>query len=214
MTQPDVSLTDYGLAVECACLTWCVSQMRPAHPQLECPFVVFFCSVAIAAAAGGTVHGFFLDETSIGHRILWPLTLIMMGVTAVSGVYIGCGLLCSASSAMSIERVALAVFAGYALIVFFVRRDFLIAILGYLPALAFMGVGFLSAYLKGMGHGFLLGSLGVCTMFLSAATQQAKLGISERYFGYNAVYHLLQAVALLLVAFAARAGSGSAETIR
>jgi hypothetical protein len=204
MTQLDVSLTDYALAVECVCLTWWVAQMHPEHPGRGWPFVLFFASVAIAAAAGGTVHGFFLNEDSMGHKILWPMTLIMMGMTAVSGVYIGCGLVCSPSNATLIERGALAVFAVYTFVVLFVRHDFLIAILGYLPALAFVGAGFLSAYLRGMGRGFLLGLLGVCTMFLAAAAQQAKLGLSERYFGYNAVYHLLQAVALLMVAFAAR----------
>jgi hypothetical protein len=31
--------------------------------------MVFFFSIAVAAAAGGTVHGFFLDKSLLGYRI-------------------------------------------------------------------------------------------------------------------------------------------------
>jgi hypothetical protein len=30
------------------------------------------------------VHGFFLDQSTFGYRILWPTTLIAIGVTAAS----------------------------------------------------------------------------------------------------------------------------------
>ena len=44
-------------------------------------YAAFYLSIAIAAVAGGTVHGFFLDESSRGHSILWPFTLIGVGLT-------------------------------------------------------------------------------------------------------------------------------------
>ena len=213
MTQIDVSLTDYGLAVECVCFTCLMARSRAGNSSLPVVFMLFFFSIAIAAAAGGTVHGFFLDESSLGYRILWPSTLVVMGVTALSGVHIATALHFSRSKAVQINRIALTAFITYFAIVLFIRRDFLIAILGYLPALVFVGVAFLLSYLRQRKLGFLIGFLGVCTMFFAAAAQQAKLGIDPRYFNHNALYHALQALALFMVFLAARAATKAEEFI-
>jgi len=175
--------------------------------------MAFFSSISIAAAAGGTVHGFFLDESSLGYRILWPFTLIVIGITSLSGVYIGAALLFSRPKANYINRVALAFFLAYSSIVLFIRGDFRIAILDYLPALIFLGGAFLLAHLRQRKQAFLIGFLGVCTMLLSAAAQQAKLGVDPRYFDHNALYHVLQAIALFMVFIAARETSKAGEFI-
>jgi hypothetical protein len=175
--------------------------------------MALFFSIAIAAAAGGTVHAFFLDESSLGFRILWPFTLIVMGITALSGVHIATALQFSRSTAIYINRVALAVFMAYSVIVLFIRRDFLIAILDYLPALVFVGGAFLLSHRRHKRPALLLGFLGVCIMLFAAAAQQAKLGIDPRYFDHNALYHVLQAIALFMVFLAARETSKAREFI-
>ena len=63
MTQVDVALTDYALAVECAVLTLLVARMRTGASAFRWSFVLFFFSIALASATGGTVHGFFSDGT-------------------------------------------------------------------------------------------------------------------------------------------------------
>jgi len=209
MTQVDVSLTDYGLAAECVCFTYLFARLRTTASSLPFTFMAFFSSIALAAAAGGTVHGFFLDERSLGYRILWPFTLIVMGITALSGVHIGTALQFSPSKAVYINRAALAVFMAYVSVVLFIRRDFLIAILDYLPPLIFIGGAFLLAHRRQKKPAFLIGFLGVCMMLFAAAAQQAKLGIHPRYFDHNALYHVLQAVALFMVFLAALESSKS-----
>jgi hypothetical protein len=214
MTQMDVSLTDYGLALECACFAYLIARLRTKACSLARIFMAFFFSIAMAAAAGGTVHGFFLDESSIGYRLLWPFTLIVIGITALAGVHIGTALLFSRSTAIYINRLALAVFMAYLVIVLFIRRDFLIAILDYLPALLFIGGAFLLAHRRQKRPAFLAGFLGVCIMLFAAAAQQAKLGIHPRYFDHNAVYHVLQAIALFMIFLAAREASKPREFIK
>jgi hypothetical protein len=86
MTQVGVCLTDYGLAAECAYFTYLIARLRPGASSIREAFMTFFSSISIAAAAGGTVHGFFLDMGSLGYRILWPFTLIVIGITSLSGV--------------------------------------------------------------------------------------------------------------------------------
>ena len=211
MTQVDVSLTDYGLAAECAYFTLLIARVRAASSSLHGIFMAFFSSIAIAAAVGGTVHGFFLDESSLGYRILWPFVLIIIGITALSGIHIGTALQFSRSTAIHINRLALVFFLSYIIVVLFIRRDFLIAILDYLPSLIFVGGAFLLAHLRQKKPAFLVGFLGICLMLFAAAAQQAKLGIHPRYFDHNALYHLLQAIALFMVFLAAREAIKSEE---
>jgi hypothetical protein len=213
MTQLDVSLTDFGLAFECTYFAYRITQL-PGSSSLRRTFAVFFLSITIAAAAGGTVHGFFLDESSLGFRVLWPLTLIAIGITALSGIQIGTALQFSRSTALLINRIGLAIFLAYILIVLFIRRDFLIAILDYLPALLFLGVTFLQAFRRHRQSAFLIGFFGICLMFVAAAAQQAQLGIHPLYFNHNALYHLLQAIALAMLFIAARESIKSAELIK
>lgn len=204
MTQMDVSLTDYGLAAECAFFAYIFARKPKSALSLSPVFTLFFCCIALAAAAGGTVHGFFLNESSLGYRILWPFTLIVMGITALAGVHIGTALQFTRPVATHINRAATAVFAAYVLVVIFIRSDFLVAILDYLPSLIFIGVAFLLAHRRHRKSEFLIGFLGVCTMLLAAAAQQAKIGINPRFFDHNALYHVLQAVALFMVFLAAQ----------
>jgi hypothetical protein len=208
MTQVDVSLTDYGLAAECVYFSFLISRSRSGASGFPLLFIAFFISIGIAASLGGTVHGFFLDESSLGNRILWPFTLITIGIAALSGAHVGAALQFSSSTATYINRVALALFLAYVFVVLFIRRDFLVAIVDYLPSLVFMGVAFILTYLKRKEPAFLMGFLGVCTMLFASAAQQRKIEIDPRYFDHNALYHLLQGIALFLVFLAAR------ETIR
>ncbi len=71
MTEPDVTLTDYALALE-GILFLVLLQRGHARPWgLRSWFSLFFASVSAASLCGGTVHGFFLDEQTLGHTILW-----------------------------------------------------------------------------------------------------------------------------------------------
>ena len=213
MTQVDVSLTDYGLAAECAYFSYVVARRLTGASVFPSRFIMFFLSIAIAAAAGGTVHGFFLNEKSLGNLILWRFTLIVIGITALIGIQIGTALQFSGTTAVYISRFALAVFLSYIVVVLFLRGDFLVAIIDYLPALAFMGSGFLVAYRRRKRPMLLVGFLGICLMLFAAAAQQAKLGLHPQYFDHNALYHLLQAIALFMVFLAAREVIKSEEPI-
>lgn len=213
MTQLDVSLTDYGVAVECVCFSYLTARRLTGPSVFPSRFITFFLSIAIAGAAGGTVHGFFLNEKSLGNLILWRFTLIVIGITALTGIQIGVALQFSGTTAIYINRFALAFFLAYIVVVLFVREDFLVAIVDYLPGLAFMGSGFLVAYRRIRRPPLLVGFLGICLMLFAAAAQQAKLGINPQYFDHNALYHLLQAIALFMIFLAAREVTKSKEPI-
>ena len=80
--EPDVALTDYGLALECLLFAWLLSRRRAQNVALRRWFQLFFLALAAAAAAGGTLHGFLGDSSTVGYRALWKATLIAMGAVA------------------------------------------------------------------------------------------------------------------------------------
>src|SRR5205809_5293395 len=119
MTEPDVALTDYALALECTVFAYLLQRKEHAF---------FFGSAAVASLAGGTVHGFFPDARTLGNAVLWRITLIAIGITAVSAWAIGARVLFPAPAARRITMAAAAAFAAYCVLTLFVTQDFRAAV--------------------------------------------------------------------------------------
>lgn len=204
MTEPDVALTDYGLALECALFAFLIYRQESGYP-LRVSLSLFFASTAVASFTGGTVHGFFLDEQTLGYRILWPGTLIFIGVTTVAAWTIGSTILFSPRIARWIFAAAAAEFAVYSLAVLFLTPEFWLAIAAYLPAAIFLLVALsLAYYRRPQERKLLIGILGLALTLAGVFVQQAGIAIHPVYFNHNALYHLIQGVALFMIFLAAR----------
>jgi hypothetical protein len=190
MTEPDVALTDYALAIECSLFAYLVH--RRAH-------ALFFGSAAAASLAGGTVHGFFFDARTLGNAVLWRVTLIAIGVTAASAWAIGARVLCSPPVARRITVVAAGALVGYSVLTLFITQDFRAAVVFYLPAAVFLLIVLSVAYARAQERRILVAIAGLALMFIAAGVQQARIALHPTYFDHNALYHLLQAVALWLL---------------
>jgi hypothetical protein len=198
MTQPYVALTDYGLSIECLTFLVFLVRLRSA-PRLRFWFLALFLSVAVSSLIGGTVHGFFLDPSFIGERILWPLTMIGIGVTALSAIQIARSILWSEGKSAPADAAVYGAFCIYCGIVLFVNASFLIAILGYLPATFFLAWALMKRYLQTREGGLLTGCLGLIVILIASVIQQIKILDSSRYLNRNVLYHILQGVGLLMV---------------
>ncbi len=204
MNEPGVTLTDYALGLECAFFAlWLLADGQSDHP-LCLWFIIFFVSIGLAAFTGGTVHGYFPIEGTPGHTPLWVMTLIAIGMTALSGWAIGAQLYFSEAIAAWITRGAVIVFGLYCLVALFVTRDFLVAIIHYLPATIFLLVVYVLVYQQTQETAVLGGLLGLILTFIAAGVQQAQLSFHPVYLSHNALYHVLQAVALFLIYWSAR----------
>src|SRR5262249_36237185 len=67
VTEPDVTLTDVGLALECGLFAVLITR-QCSRVALSFWFVAFFASVGAAALAGAAVHGGFAPEPT---SIVW-----------------------------------------------------------------------------------------------------------------------------------------------
>jgi len=204
MNEPDVTLTDYALTLECGLFAYWLLVHGQADNPLRLWFAVFFASIGAAALSGGTVHGYFPNADTFGHSVLWGATLVAIGVTALCGWIIGARLYCSGSMAAWIQSGAVALFVLYCGVVLFVTRDFLVAVLYYLPATLFLLVVYGLVYRQGRESAVLIGLLGLVLTLVAAGIQQVRWSLHPVYLSYNAVYHVVQAVALFFIYWSAR----------
>ena len=204
MNEPDVTLTDYALALECGLFAYWLFVHGQPDNALRLWFVLFFSSIGVAAFTGGTVHGYFPHEGTIGHNVLWVVTLIAIGVTALCGWTIGAQLYFSELVAVWIVRAAGFVFIAYCGVVLFISRDFSVAIVHYLPATLFLLFVYGLVYQQRSESVMLIGLFGLVLTFIAAGIQQAQWSLHPVYMSYDALYHVVQAVALFMIYWSAR----------
>jgi len=216
MTEPDVTLTDYVLCAECVAFAWLIAR-RPANLMaLRRWAVLFFVFTALAALFGGTVHGFYAAESGSTGRVLWKISMLAIGATALAGWAIGAYLLFGHHWRHFLVTVAATLTAAYAAVIVFVTDAFWVAVAGYLPAAAFLLAGFLRAAVRERASWARLGACGLALSFAAAAIQQLRIALHPVYFNHNALYHLVQAVALalLFIAFRGLLAQWGTETSR
>jgi hypothetical protein len=149
---------------------------------------------------GGTVHGFFLNTSTFGFRILWPATLIALGVTAACA-----WVLTAFSLSKSVDTVkkwaffAVTIFLIYSTVVLFYSQRFTVVIVNYVPAMVALLVVTIREYRRTRSTPFLFVIGGILVTLAAAAIQQAGLGVHPRYFNHNSTYHVVQAFGLLIL---------------
>ncbi len=204
IAEPDVTLTDYGLALECALFAVLLYRLRDSSGPVRFWFIVFFASLGAAALAGGTVHGFLYDETTQTYNMLWNATLIAIGVVALSAWMIGSRFEFVRRADYLARWTGAVLFIGYCVIVLMVRNTFAVAIVHYLPAVFFLLYAFASSYFRSRQPYLLTGLTGLSLMLVAAGVQQLGIALHPVYFDHNAIYHLIQAVAVLMLFLSAR----------
>jgi hypothetical protein len=195
MTEPDVAISDYLIAIETAAFAALIVRSGDGS-QFRWPFVIFFGATSAAALAGGTVHGFFSGSRSPLAIGLWRATLLALGVAAYATWTIGAKLLLSPDTACALQAGAAVVAAGYGVIVLAVSDRFWIAVAHYLPPAIFLLVAFAAA---GMN---LEGVAGLVLTLAAAVVQMRRIALV--WLTHNATYHVIQAVGLFLIYRAAR----------
>jgi hypothetical protein len=198
MTQPDVTLTDFALTVECAILCAFVLRWPAANQRLRYWWVVFFASIGLGSFLGGVVHGFFLAPGPT-NATLWRATLLSLGVTTLATWMAGIQIQLREPTATWVARAAIAQVIIYTAIVLFVNSSFLVAIAMYVPATVFLLVVMILTYNREPARPLAWGITGLVLTFVAAGVQQLRVGIHPVYFNHNALYHVLQGIALFLI---------------
>jgi hypothetical protein len=214
LNEPAVALTDFALAIECAVFVLLLSRGDASDRTLRLWFVVFFASAALASLLGGSVHGFFHDKSSDGRRILWQATLLAILFTGLAAWNIGAGILLTARNATLVRRFAILQLVIFSFVVMFVKHEFFIAIIAYLPATLFLLIGLIAGYRSRRLPALRWGIAGLGLTFLAAAVQRLNIAIHPHYFDHNALYHVIQGAGLWMIFLGARGISFARPPIR
>lgn len=213
MTEPDVTLTDYAIALECAILCALASRWQTPSHALRRWWIVFFASIGAGALFGGTVHGFFLDERTLGYRILWPATLLALGVTSMTMWFVGATAALQEPRATWLRRAAVAALLVYATVVLFADSRFVVAIAMYLPATVFLLITLCVLYARQRTRALAIGIAGLLLTFAAAAVQQLRIAVHPVYFNHNALYHVMQGIALAMIYVGARSLTSTSAVV-
>ncbi len=200
LQQPAVAITDFLLAFETIILGWVILNIR-SKSRVRLFVFLFYISLALGSILGGIVHGFFPEAGSFWNLILWKSTMISIGLVALFAWLIAGDLVLSKYNKL-ILYLAPFEFLLYSFFIIFVSSKFNTAILNYLPAIIFLFIAFSILYFRRKNLSILLGLVGIILTFISAWIQQAQIALHPIYFNHNALYHLVQAIALLLIFFA------------
>jgi MFS family permease len=199
MTEPDVTLTDFALALEGAVFVAILWRSRSGSSnRLRAWLLTYFAAAGIAALSGGIVHGYFL-ESGVGREILWRATLCAIGINALAAWAIGALLIFPPPTVRRVVGFAVAITIAYSAVVLFGVSGFVVAIAMALPATLFLLAALLVSHWRDSRKGTLLAASGVATTLAAAFVQQLGVGAHSVYFNHNATAHVVQTVAMGLI---------------
>jgi hypothetical protein len=202
IAEPDVALTDYGLAVEAGLFALAVRR-RAGEGGLGRSWVAFFATVALGALLGGTVHGFLTRPTATA-ALAWRATLLALGGSALAAWSIGGHIALGPRPARWVRAGGAALWVGYALVVCLVTDAFAVAVVHYLPAALFLLGALAVGWWRTGARPLLAGALGTLVLLAGSAVPWLGLALPVVHLTPNALYHVVQAVALAMLFAAAR----------
>lgn len=196
MSEVDVALTDFFLTGLCAYLCF----RTPSGSRI--PLAPLYAALALASFIGGLVH--LLSPESLLRPPLWWFALACLGVVAVTAYR--CAWAAVFGAANRVFDLALGVgFLVYLMVISFGSQEFEVAVLSYLPAVLLLALAMGFRWVRSRDSRWLLALCGIALTLLAAWVQHAGWELHPVYLSHNALYHLVQAVGLLLLFTASRA---------
>ncbi len=191
LAEPATTITDYILSA--ITFFFAILLIREGNFREQCSIFFWgaaFFTIATAALAGGTFHGFH-ELPSLIRGALWKVTVFAIGLSCLlmlSGTVFASGL----SSQKWIFGLILLNFLVFAIWMIF-RSEYKYVVFNSL--IAMFGVLALLLYYQPPGTKWIL--LGVLVSFGAAGIQRSGLAL-HKHFNHNDLYHVIQMGAMYL----------------
>jgi hypothetical protein len=209
--EPDIVFTDLGLAVLAAYLgrrLWTASG-QSALPRAG---AVLMGALASAALWGAIFHAFFPDETATPPGFLaWLPVALSILIAASTMVELGLRILVPRLPPR-FRRSIVGIYAvAFATVLLLVDESFTSIVRFYMPALLLLLIAAGQQAARSRSVGWTLIASALIMSAGAAVLQQAGVSIHPVYFDHNAVYHVMQGIALVFLYLGfRRAHEGSA----
>jgi hypothetical protein len=196
--EPDVVLTDLGLAILGAGFARRLAGTA-SRGTLGLVPAVLMAGLASAAFWGAVFHGFFPRETeTLPGFIAWIPVSLSIVVAATALLELGLRVLAPAVGERTRRRIAAVYAAAFAAVVLLVDESFGSIVRFYVPALLLFLIAATIRAIRDRG-GWISIALGLALSAGAALLQQLQVALHPVYFDHNALYHVVQAAALVLL---------------
>ena len=194
--EPTTVITDYILAVETLLLGILIFRNEAANAQLSARlWALALFTTAVAAAAGGTFHG-FVQSLGPYATTVWKVTVYAIGLTSL--------LMLSATVLACSCGVARPILLAAAVLQFLVytfwmagHDDYKYVIYDYAPAMVVILILQIIAITRGDASSRWI-IAGILVSFVAAGVQQSGFSL-HRNFNYNDLYHVIEMFAMYLL---------------
>ncbi len=201
IAEPMTMLTDYALAGVSGWLGVLLFRARTGQAARS-SWALAFAALALAAALGGTYHGFAPQLSERTLDLIWQATVFTAGVASF-GMLAGSVIAASAGGLrkvlLAFAAAKLALYSGWML----VHSEFIYVIADSGTTMAALTVlhGWSAIRRRDRASAWVLGGVGVSVV---AAGVQASGFALHRHFNHNDLYHLIQILAMVLLYVGAR----------
>jgi uncharacterized protein DUF6962 len=193
--DPDVVFTDLALALLGAYFGWRLWERAALRTG-----AVLMGGLSSAAFWGAVFHAFFPAGTATTPGfIAWvPVTLSIV-VASAAMLELALITLVPRLSRTARRAVVVAYAAGFAAVVLLVDESFTSIVRFYVPALVLFLLGAARQAIRARSRGWSLITAGLLVSIGAALLQQAEVAVHPDYFDHNAVYHVVQCLALVFL---------------
>ncbi|MFN2386532.1 MAG: hypothetical protein ABR576_09645 [Thermoanaerobaculia bacterium] len=198
MSEPDVALTDFALALECFVLAFRFSRFRVPDVWQRHAFRMLFWSAGGAALVGGFYHGFLLEASNRVYGTVWLVIFLAAGLASLACWMIASSVLFSRRTSRDVNLVGILLFLVYLASALFRMRSFVSVLAATSVAALALLIAYLSAYRRNRDPRGLLGLAGILLVLAGSTIQRSGWDLHPR-FTHDALYHVILGVALYLI---------------
>jgi uncharacterized protein DUF6962 len=197
--DPDVAFTDFVLAILGAYLGWRLWS-EPGRRTLLRTGALLMGGLASAALWGAVFHAFFrAGTTTLPGFLAWVPVALSIVVAASAMLELSLRLLLPRIR-LRVRRTILATYAmSFAVVVLLIHESYSSIVYFYTPALVLLLIAAAQQAVRSRDSGWTLLATGLLLSAGAAVLQQAKVAVHPVYFDHNAVYHVVQGIALVFL---------------
>jgi hypothetical protein len=193
--EPTTAITDFVIFFMGCYYGWVIVHISDSIFHMF--WAISFITLAVGALLGGISHGFGPMLSKIAKMIIWRLTLLFIGLTAL-------GLLLSALTILTNGKVNIGILSFFVILFayynykVFKNDSFLIAIKFYLPFIIISLICFSYIFIYRGYTGALFISVGLLVTLFASLIQLSKI-VLHKHFNHNDLFHIVQIIGMYLM---------------
>ncbi len=193
--EPTTTITDFIIFFMGCYYSWVI--MHISGSIFHKIWAISFISLSLSAFLGGISHGFGPKLSKIAKMIIWRLTLLLVGLTALVLLFSVLTIITNGTINIRILPFLITLY-GYYIYKVYKNDSFLIAIKFYLPLIVISLACFLYVFFYKGYVGALFISVGLLVTLFASLIQSSKI-VLHNHFNHNDLFHIVQMIGMYLM---------------